>query len=146
MSVREYVTAGEVMTPSPKMVHGLATVREAIDLMSEHAISSVVVEKRYEGDEYGLLVVADIASKVIGADRSPERTNVYEIMTKPVIAVDKGMDIKYACRLLANFGISRALVTDGGEVVGIVTLRDMVLRYLSAKGTLGSETEMTQEV
>ena len=131
MSARDYVTAGEVMTPSPKMVHGLATVREAIDIMREHAISSVVVEKRYEGDEYGLLVVTDIASKVIGNDRSPERTNVYEIMTKPVICVDKDMDIKYACRLLANFGISRALVTNGGDVVGIVTLRDMVLRYLT---------------
>ena len=133
MSSRGYVTAGEVMTPSPKMVHGLATVRDAIEIMREHVISSVVVEKRYEGDEYGLLVVADIATKVIAQDRSPERTNVYEIMTKPVICVDQAMDIKYACRLLAKFGISRALVTDGGEVVGIVTLRDMVLRYLSIK-------------
>ncbi len=131
MSDKRYVTAGDVMTPSPKMVHGLATVREAIDIMREHAISSVVVDKRYEGDEYGMLVVTDIASKVIGNDRSPERTNVYEIMTKPVICVDRGMDIKYACRMLANFRISRALVTDGSDVVGIVTLRDMVLRYLN---------------
>ena len=129
----DFVTTGEVMTPSPKMVHGLSTVQDAIEIMRDNVISSVVVEKRYEGDEYGLLVVADIASKVIGNDRSPERTNVYEIMTKPVICVDKDMDIKYACRLLSNFKISRALVTDGGDVVGIVTLRDMVLRYLSAK-------------
>ena len=133
MSTRDYVTSGEVMTPSPKMVHGLATVRDAIEIMREHVISSVVVEKRYEGDEYGLLVVTDIATKVIAKDLSPERTNVYEIMTKPVISVDREMDIKYACRLLSNFGVSRALVTDGGDVVGIVTLRDMVLRYLSAK-------------
>ena len=133
MSDKVYVTAGEVMTPSPKMVHGLATVQEAIDIIREHTISSVVVEKRYDGDEYGLLVVTDIAAKVIAEDRSPERTNVYEIMTKPVISVDTDMDIKYACRLLANFRISRALVTDGGDVVGIVTLRDMVLRYLNAR-------------
>jgi CBS domain-containing protein len=126
-----YVTTGDVMTPSPKMVHGLSTVREAIDIMREYEISSVVVDRRYEGDEYGLLVVTDIANKVIGDDRSPERTNVYEVMTKPVISVDKDMDIKYACRLLANFQISRALVTNGGDVIGIVTLRDMVLRYLA---------------
>jgi CBS domain-containing protein len=119
------------------MVHGLTTVREVIEIMREHAISSVVVEKRYEGDEYGLLVVTDIAKRVIARDRSPERTNVYEIMTKPVISVDQAMDIKYACRLLANFKISRALVTDGGEVVGIVTLRDMVLRYLSVESNGG---------
>ena len=135
MSDKGFVTAGDVMTPSPKMVHGLATVREAIYIMREHAISSVVVEKRYDGDEYGLLVVTDIASKVIGNNRSPDRTNVYEIMTKPVICVDKGMDIKYACRMLANFRISRALVTEGGDVVGIVTLRDMVLRYLDSENS-----------
>lgn len=134
MSTKSYVTAGEVMTPSPKMVPGLATVQEAIEIMREHVISSVVVEKRYEGDEYGLLVVTDIATKVIAKDRSPERTNVYEVMTKPVVCVDTEMDIKYACRLLAQFGISRALVTDHGKLVGIVTLRDMVLRYMAANG------------
>ena len=87
MSTKGYVTAGEVMTLSPKMVHGLTTVQEAIEIMREHAISSVVVDRRYEGDEYGLLVVTDIATKLIAKDRSPERTNVYEIMTKPVISV-----------------------------------------------------------
>ena len=135
MSEKDYVTAGEVMTPSPKMVHGLATVRDAIEIMRENVISSVVVEKRYKGDEYGLLVVTDIATKVIAKDLSPERTNVYEVMTKPVICVDTDMDIKYACRLLSNFCVSRALVTEGGHVVGIVTLRDMVLRYLGAKNS-----------
>lgn len=131
MSVRDYVTVGEVMTPSPKTVHGLTTVQEAIEIMRENVISSVVVEKRYEGDEYGLLVVTDIATKLIAKDKSPERANVYELMTKPVVSVDKDMDIKYACRLLAHFGISRALVTKGGGLVGIVTLRDMVLRYMT---------------
>ncbi len=129
MSRKGYVTAGEVMTPSPKMVHGLTTVQEAIEIMRVNVISSVVVDKRYEGDEYGLLVVTDIATKLIAKDRSPERTNVYEIMTKPVVCVDKDMNIKYACRLLAQFRISRALVTDGADLAGIVTLRDMVLRY-----------------
>lgn len=142
MSKKDYVTAGEVMTPSPKMVHGLTTVQEAIEIMRENVISSVVVEKRYEGDEYGLLVVTDIANKLIAKDRSPERTNVYEIMTKPVVSVDKGMDIKYVCRLLAHFGISRALVTDGGDLAGIVTLRDVVLRYMGA----GPEEAEAREV
>lgn len=133
MSTKDYVTAGEVMTPSPKMVHGLITVQEAIEIMRANMISSVVVDRRYEGDEYGLLVVTDIANKLIAKDRSPERTNVYEIMTKPVLCVDKGMDIKYVCRLLAHFSISRALVTDGGDLAGIVTLRDVVLRYMSVE-------------
>ena len=62
MSGKDYVTAGEVMTPSPKTVHGLSTVQEAIEIMCENRISSLVVDRRYEGDEYGLLVVSDIAN------------------------------------------------------------------------------------
>ncbi len=122
-----------VMVGPPIVVDGLATVAHAIELMGEHKISSLVIEKRHEGDEYGLLVVSDIASKVIGEDRSPERTNVYEIMSKPVLTVDEDMEIKYAVRLLNRFGVSRALVTERGALVGVVTLRDMVLRYLGSK-------------
>ena len=133
MSAKGYVPAGEVMTPSPKTIDGLATVRDAIELMREPAISSLVIDRRHERDEYGLLVVSDIATRLIAHDRSPERTNVYEIMSKPVLSVDRDMDIKYAIRLLARFGVSRALVTEGGDLPGIVTLRDMVLRHMAGE-------------
>ena len=123
-----------VMVGPPIVVDGLATVEHAIELMRQHQISSLVIDKRHDGDEYGLLVVTDIASKVIGQDRAPARTNVYEIMSKPVLAVDADMGLKYAVRLLDRFGVSRALVTDRGALVGMVTMRDMVLRYLGAGG------------
>ena len=134
MSGSDYTSVREVMTPSPKVINGLATVDEAIALMRDRQISSLVIERRHKGDEYGLVVVADIAKKVISQDRSPSRTNVYEIMTKPVLTVDCEMDIKYAIRLLDRFGISRALVTEGGNLVGLVTVRDMVLRYMAPEG------------
>ena len=128
MTARDYITVGTVMTTTVKWVDGLATVAQAIAIMKEHQISSLVIDRRHEGDEYGLLVVADIATKLIANDRSPARANVYEVMSKPVLTLDRNMDIKYATRLLSRFGISRALVTEQGTVVGIVTLRDMVLR------------------
>lgn len=117
----------QVMVPSPKMVDGLATVQEAIELMRRDGVSSLVIDHRHEGDEYGIIVVADIAEKVIGRNRSPARTSVYEIMSKPVLTLDAEMELKYAVRLLSRFELSRALVTAGGNLAGIVTLRDMVL-------------------
>jgi CBS domain-containing protein len=51
-------------------------------------------------------------------------------MTKPVISLDARMDIKYAVRLLFRFGLSRALVLEQGELIGIVTLRELVFRYI----------------
>ncbi len=85
---------GEVMTPSPRVIDGLATVREAVELMRNNNISSLVIDRRDERDEFGLVVVSDIAEKVIAQGRSLARTNVYEIMSKPVLTVDGAMDIK----------------------------------------------------
>lgn len=132
MIEHERVSVRDVMTESPFVVDGLATVREAIDIMQEHRVSSLVVDRRHEGDEYGLIVVHDIAEDVIGSNSSPDRTNVYEVMSKPVLSLDAEMDIKYAIRMLCRFGLSRALVLERGNLIGIVTLRDLVLRYVTA--------------
>ena len=129
MSERKHIQVHEVMTPMPVPVEGLATVREALNRMREAKVRSLVVERRRPGDEWGIVVVSDIANKVIARNRSLDRTNVYEIMSKPVLTVDASMEIKYAIRLLSKFGLSRTLVVDNNEAVGFVTLRDMVFRY-----------------
>ena len=118
---------GDVMTASPRVIDGLASVRDAIDRMRAENVNSLIIDKRHEADEYGMVSVHDIAEQVIGIDRSIDRTSVYEIMSKPVLAVDKQMAVKYAIRLLTRFRLTRALVVEHGAMVGIVTLRDMTL-------------------
>jgi len=127
---QNYVSVRDVMSPAPTTIDGLAPVSDAIAIMREKELSSLVIDKRHKGDEWGLIVVHDIAEKVIGLDRSPERVSVHEIMSKPVITVDSEMDIKYAIRLLARFQLSRALVEEKDKLIGIVTLRDMVFRFM----------------
>lgn len=128
MTEHEYVKVRQAMTPSPRLIDGLATVQEAIDLMRDHGVSSLVIDRRHDGDEYGLITVHDIAGKVIANDRAPERISVYEIMSKPALTVDVDMDVKYAIRILTRFQLTRALVTEHGDLAGIVTLRDMAIR------------------
>jgi predicted transcriptional regulator len=130
MTVHETITVSEAMTATVRTIEATATVKDAIQMMREHALSSLAVERRDEHDEYGLLVIADIAREVIAKNRAAERVNVYEIMSKPVLNLPADMKIKYAVRLLVRFNLSRALVVDSGRrPVGIVTLRDMVLCY-----------------
>ena len=126
---QNFIRVREVMTPAPRVIDGLATVREAVKLMREHHVSSLVIDRRHEADEYGMVTVHDVAGKVIGRDLSQDRVNVYEIMSKPLLSVDLDMDIRYAIRILTRFQLSRALVTEKGSMVGIVTLRDMTIRY-----------------
>ncbi len=131
MSERDFTAVGAVMTRDLHVVDGLASVREALDLMNRHGVSSLVIDRRHEGDEFGIVTVREIAEKVVSIDRSVDRTSVYEVMRKPVLTVSTQMNIKYAIRLLTRFGVGRALVTDEGRMVGLVTLRDMTLRAVS---------------
>ncbi len=130
MTGHTHVTVGDVMTRSVRTIGGMATVQEAIEMMRGAGVSSLVVKRRDKHDEFGLLVVSDVAVQVIGKDRAPQRVNVYEIMSKPVLTLPADMNIRYAIRLLVKFGLSRALVTNADRTpAGIVTLRDMVLRH-----------------
>ena len=131
MSDETVITIEDVMTPEVHTIERMATVREAVRKMRKAKISSIVIERRDESDEYGLLTVTDIAAEVIGKGRSPDRVNVYEIMTKPILALAAEMQVRYAVRMLTRFKLARALVIDHErKPLGIVTLRDMVLRTI----------------
>lgn len=129
------VKVGDVMTKSLHKINGLASVADAIEMMRTIQTSSLVIERRHEGDEYAVVTVKDIAAKVIAENRSVERTSVYEIMTKPALTVSADMNIKYAIRLLVRLGARRALVTQGNDVVGFVSQRDMVVRFAGTVDT-----------
>lgn len=133
MKDEPHIKVSEVMTGAVRTIDSMATAREAMAAMREAGVSSLVIARRDEKDEFGLLGIRDLAEHVVAASRSPDRVNVYEIMRKPVVMLDAEMDIKYAIRLLVRLGISRGLVVDHERrLVGIATLRDMVLSYAEA--------------
>ncbi len=139
MKDEPHIKVSAVMSREVRTIDSIATVREAMASLAEGGVSSLVIERRDAQDEFGLVAISDIAEQVVAANRSPDRVNVYEIMTKPVVTIDSEMDIKYAIRLLVRQGLSRGLVADHERrLVGIVTLRDMVLSYAEARGPSAS--------
>lgn len=120
----------DVMKPGVELVDGRETVAALLAKMEHEHTRAFIVDKRHPDDEYGIVLLADIAKKVIAEDRSPERVNVYEIMSKPVISVEADMDIRYCARLFDRFGITRAPVMEQRRLVGMVSYHDMVLRGL----------------
>ncbi|MDH5611748.1 MAG: CBS domain-containing protein [Gammaproteobacteria bacterium] len=127
---RKVVRVRDVMKKEFDMVDGKMTVMEALRTMKHVETKTLVVNKRHDDDEYGILLISDIAKKVLAKDRSPERTNVYEIMSKPLLPIDPKMDIRYCARFLERFGLSRAPVIENGKVIGIVSFTDLVLHGL----------------
>ncbi len=118
----------DVMATDLHSIDGLANIEEAMRLMREQGVSSLIVTRRDSDDEVGLLEVAAVAADVVARNRAPDRVNVYEAMAKPVLTLPPDMLARYAVRLLVNLGLTRAVVVDEDRnAVGMVTLRDLVL-------------------
>jgi predicted transcriptional regulator len=130
MSQKQLVQVKDVMKKRIDIVDGMSTVQQALEQMEHVDTKCLIVDKRHEHDEYGIVMIADIAKHVLAKDRAADRVNIYEIMSKPVIHVDADMDIRYCARLFDQFGLSRAPVIQDGKLIGIVSFHDMVLRSM----------------
>ena len=95
---RKIIRVRDVMKKEFDMIDGRMTVIDALRTMEHVHTKSLIVNKRNDDDEYGMVLISDIAKLVLAKDRSPDRVNVYEIMTKPLLSVDPDMDIRYCAR------------------------------------------------
>jgi len=127
---RKIIRVRDVMKHNFDMVDGRITVMDALRTMKHVETKTLLVNKRNDDDEYGMVLLSDIAKLVLAKDRSPDRVNVYEIMAKPLLSVDPDMDIRYCARYFENFGLSRAPVVEHRKIIGIISFTDMVLKGL----------------
>mgnify|MGYP001824178304 CR=1 FL=1 len=123
---KKIIKARDVMYKKHLELDGMATVHQALEAMKADQSAVVIVKKRDEHDAFGIVLLSDIAKKVLAKDRPSRRVNVYEIMSKPVSPVDPDMDVRYVARLFESFGLSNAPVVVNGEVIGIVSYTELV--------------------
>jgi CBS domain-containing protein len=119
--------AKHIMTQDVATIRGSATIAEAVKLMRLKELRALIVEPRHSGDAYGMITEMDIVGKVAAYGKDPERTCVYEVMTKPCIVVSPNLDIEYVARLFANTGVWRAPVIEG-ELLGIISVTDILTK------------------
>lgn len=132
MSERKLIRVRDIMKHEFDVVDGMATVKDAVLKMKYVETKALIVAKRHPDDEYGMVLLSDISRQVLARDRAPERVNIYEIMSKPVVTIHPEMDIRYCARLFERFHLSRGPVVENGQVIGIISLTDMVLRGMCA--------------
>ena len=127
MTVRNWGPVRDCMRTDVTVVDGKLDVLSALKIMKKVGATSLIVDRRDENDEYGMLLFSDVAKEVVAKDRAPERVNVYEIMAKPVLTVRPDMEIRYCARLFDNFGISHAPVVENDKIVGMVSYYLLIL-------------------
>lgn len=111
----------EVVTVSP-----FATLRQALSLMKQHQLKSLVVEKTSDHDAYGLVTYTNIMKTVVAESGDIDLINVYDICAKPVITVGKSLSIKHVASLMTQHRVKRVVVVDDNQMIGLVCMNDIV--------------------
>ncbi len=124
---RKFQNAKDVMKKKVVFIDGMATAKEAVNLMRKENIEALIINKRDNIDAYGIVRVHNFIDGVIIPDKTSEEVNVFEIMTKPVISVPASMDVKYVASLLMNIGVREAPVEENGELIGMISISDLIL-------------------
>jgi CBS domain-containing protein len=132
MTSKKRICVKAVMKSDYGTINGNATITEALNAMKRLQTAALVVNKKDENDEYGLLLVSDIARKVLAKDKAANRVNIYEVMTKPAVCIDPDLDIRYCSRLMSTFKLTRVLVVKDSVLLGTVSPRALVLDGLVA--------------
>ena len=127
---RSFQSAKDVMRKKVVSIDGMATAKDAVEIMRNEKIESLIVKKRHPQDACGIVTIHDFIKGVIIPDKTSEEVNVFEIMTKPTISVPANMDVRYVANLLMKVGLKMAPVEENGEYIGMVSLSDLILENI----------------
>ena len=114
----------DVMVEGVVTIDADATVMKAVKLMNENEIGCLIVMRR--GRAVGIITERDLLKRVIAKSKNPKKTQVREIMTKPLIAGQPDMDLEEATKLMFKMKIKKLPVVEGqGKLLGLITLTDV---------------------
>jgi CBS domain-containing protein len=108
-----------------------STVLEASRFMMEHSIGALPVLRN--GEIVGIISERDVMNRVVAAARMPGTTKVAEVMTANPKSISVDETIDNCLFLMREFGFRHLPITDGKQLKGLVSLRDILLRYVSQK-------------
>ena len=116
----------DIMTTRTFTIDSSATVAEAIGLMQDNKVRSLIV-KPSEDRAYGIVTETDIIYKVATKYIDPKTVMVYQIMTKPCIAIDPNLNLKNVAQLFAKIETSPAPVIQE-HLLKIISVTDLLIK------------------
>jgi CBS domain-containing protein len=107
------------------------TALEAARFMMEHNIGALPVLR--EGKLVGIFSERDVMNRVVAAGRTPGTTRVAEVMTSNPRTVDADESLEDCLFLMKEFNFRHVVVMSGGELSGLVSLRDILVKVAATQ-------------
>ncbi len=124
----------EVFTIAPE-----ASVLDALEMMAKHNIGALLVMSGE--DRVGILSERDCSRKVELMGRNTRDTKVSEIMTSDVVTVDCSQPLEECMALMIDRNIRHLPVYDGKELMGLLSVRDVLREVIEVQQMMLSELE-----
>ncbi|WP_026543930.1 CBS domain-containing protein [Arthrobacter sp. 35/47] len=124
------LTVNDVMVPEVVTISPYSTLREALTAMKERQVKSLVVERQHAHDAYGMLSYRELLQTVVAEEGDVDLLNVYDAATIPSIAVNKDLSVRQAAALMSRYQLSRLVVVEGNQLVGLLAMNDILARLM----------------
>lgn len=131
-------TVGDSMRREIKKVPHTATIKRAAMKMKSEKIGSLFVEKKKE--LVGIVTETDIVRKAVATGANLGKVTVETIMSKPIATIESNRSNGDASNLMGDLGVRHLGVTENGKIVGIVSVRDLLVAAQRV-----SEPKITQD-
>ncbi|MCA1782323.1 MAG: CBS domain-containing protein [Dermatophilaceae bacterium] len=125
------LTVADVMITDVYRVSPFATLREALLMMGERKVKSLVVDRRDEHDAFGLLSYSHILRTIVAEEGDIDLINVYDVALTPIITVSPELSVRNAAAMMDRYILNRLVVTRQNVIIGLVTMNDIVARIIA---------------
>ncbi|TCO75485.1 CBS domain-containing protein [Chromatocurvus halotolerans] len=124
MALRKLVR--DVMVRDIVTISPFSTLREALLMMRDRNVKSLVVDRHDSHDAFGLLTYTHILKTIIAEEGDIDLVNVYDVCAKPALSVHPDLATRHAAHMMHGHNVKRLLVTENNQAVGIITTNDLV--------------------
>lgn len=118
---------GDYMSSPALRIDAEATVNEAAEFMHANHVGSLIVQKL--GDDVGIITERDFSKKILALKKNPENILVSEVMTQPILTMDRYLPVEEANQFMQKNKIRHLAVTEEDKIIGLLSVSNLVAFY-----------------